>query len=140
MFNQFLLEMRMNKNEKLKRKLTRKKIVELCKKTKVCPWCGEINGIVKSKGTKITHHKFNKKKHHEEIEQWHQEFENAIDGISEVKTHLSKMQEDFNPITVLNLFKRINDLVKKKHRFGFFHFLIFPFFFFFRIVRFWICL
>ena len=43
----------------LSKKALRKKIIELCKKVNVCPYCDSPNGVVKKCGLlKISHEKF----------------------------------------------------------------------------------
>ena len=47
----------------LKKKATRKKIIELCKKVTKCPYCLDINGTVKKCGLlKISHEKYRSQK------------------------------------------------------------------------------
>ena len=64
----------------LSKKALRKKIIELCRKVSTCPYCGEINGIVKKCGLlKISHEKFrNLKKTSDLVSRKLAEYEEAI--------------------------------------------------------------
>ena len=57
----FLVELKKRSNDELRRSQTCKKVHGECKKTKLCPACGAINGTVKKQGSaimKIIHDKF----------------------------------------------------------------------------------
>ena len=66
----------------LAKKALRKKIVDLCKKTNKCHYCGEINGIVKKCGLlKISHEKYrSQKKNSDVVSDKLAEYDEAIEG------------------------------------------------------------
>jgi DNA-directed RNA polymerase III subunit RPC1 len=71
-------------------------------------------GTVKKVGAlRIVHEKYRAKKVAEEYEQFKNTFNNALEAVPEMKAHISKAQEDMNPLRVLNLFKAISDEVSK---------------------------
>ena len=52
----------------LTKKAMRKKIIELCKKVSVCPYCDELNGVVKKCGLlKISHERYRNCKKNSEV-------------------------------------------------------------------------
>ena len=62
---------------------------------------------------RIVHEKYRAKKVSEEYENFKNSFNNAIEATPEMKAHISKAQEDMNPLRVLNLFKAITDEVNR---------------------------
>lgn len=65
-------------------------------------------GTVKKIGPlKIIHERFKGTRHEELMQDFHAQFEEAIKANADLKAHLSKAQDDLNPLRVLNLFKRI---------------------------------
>jgi DNA-directed RNA polymerase III subunit RPC1 len=49
----------------------------------------------------------------DEYEQFKSSFNNALEAAPEMRVHISKAQEDMNPLRVLNLFKAISDEVRE---------------------------
>ncbi|KAL2911303.1 DNA-directed RNA polymerase III subunit C1 (rpo31) [Polyrhizophydium stewartii] len=94
----------------VRRKEILKNLNALCKKTARCPHCSSLNGMVKKVGAlKIVHEKFKKKAKTEEEEVFRQSFEQAIKLDPALKSHISKAQEDLNPLTVIELFSAVSD-------------------------------
>ena len=62
---------------------------------------------------KITHDKYRLKRVQEEAEEFRKSFNTAASTMPELKPHISKAQDDLNPLRVLRLFQRITPEVKK---------------------------
>ncbi|KAF8977809.1 hypothetical protein BGZ46_007106 [Entomortierella lignicola] len=106
----YLRKLRAPNLENLTRKNVVKAINDKCKKIVHCQYCEAINGTVKKVGAlKIVHEKYRAKKVAEEYEAFKNSFNSAIESAPEIKSHISKAQEDMNPLRVLNLFKAITD-------------------------------
>ncbi|KAI1321791.1 hypothetical protein EDD11_000067 [Mortierella claussenii] len=106
----YLKKLRAPNLENLTRKNVVKAINDKCKKVVHCPYCEATNGTVKKVGAlRIVHEKYRAKKVAEEYEQFKSTFNNALQAAPEMKAHISKAQEDMNPLRVLNLFKAITD-------------------------------
>ena len=103
--------------ENLTRTKTFKAVNTTARKVQLCPRCGGLNGVVKKVGAlKIVHEKFRPKKLAEERRHFDKSFDHIIkqpgQGIgsgSDIRQHLSRAQDDLNPLKVLELFKRISD-------------------------------
>ncbi|KAN0062318.1 DNA-directed RNA polymerase III subunit C1 (rpo31) [Thecaphora frezii] len=97
--------------ENLQRTRTFKEVNTRARKVLYCPKCGYTNGTVKKQGQlKIVHEKFRAKKTATELEEFRNTFATNIKmGNGDITPHLSKAQEDLNPLKVLDLFKRISD-------------------------------
>ncbi|KAF9349052.1 hypothetical protein BGX26_012591 [Mortierella sp. AD094] len=106
----YLKRLRAPNLENLTRKNVVKAVNDKCKKIVHCPYCEATNGTVKKVGAlRIVHEKYRAKKVAEEYEIFKSSFNNAIEAAPEMKSHISKAQEDMNPLRVLNLFKAITD-------------------------------
>ncbi|KAL0083699.1 hypothetical protein J3Q64DRAFT_1748787 [Phycomyces blakesleeanus] len=104
----FLRRLRAPGLDNLTRGRVIKAINDRCKRVTFCPHCKATNGVVKKVGPmKITHDKYRLKRVAEEAEQFRKTFENATNAMPELKAHLSKAQDDLNPLRVLRLFQRI---------------------------------
>lgn len=97
-----------------------KRINERCRKTRICYYCNAINGAVKKAGTsalKITHDKFrafNASTSAKKIPPpsklvFDQSFEEAKRSNTDIEKHFKKIQDDLNPLRVLNLFRCISN-------------------------------
>ncbi|KAI8929830.1 hypothetical protein BC831DRAFT_442224 [Entophlyctis helioformis] len=96
--------------DSVRRKDVLKNINAHCKKTSRCPHCGSLNGMVKKVGAlKVVHEKFKKKSKTEEEEAFRQSFENASKLDPTLRHHVSKAQEDLNPLVIMNLFQAISN-------------------------------
>ncbi|KAF9077107.1 hypothetical protein BDP27DRAFT_1311829 [Rhodocollybia butyracea] len=97
--------------ENIHRQALTKAVNVLARKVVYCPYCSATNGAVKKGGVlKIIHDKFRAKKTAEEMEKWKQSFAPAIEGQKDIALYLHRaVQEDLNPLKVLDLFKRISD-------------------------------
>ncbi|XP_072164609.1 DNA-directed RNA polymerase III subunit RPC1-like [Diadema setosum] len=94
----------------LQKRGLRKKIHEKCRKNQICFHCGAYNGPVKKCGPlKIIHEKYkvNRKNPESVIKQFQSSLDVAIEHNKDIETLLPKAQENLNPLTVLELFKRI---------------------------------
>lgn len=95
--------------DNLQRNRIIKQVNEKCKKVTYCPHCNAVNGVVKKVGPmKITHDKYRLKRVDAEAEQFRKTFEAAAASMPEIKPHISKAQDDLNPLRVLRLFQRIS--------------------------------
>ena len=66
----------------------------------------------KAGALKIIHDKFRAKKTADELEKWKKTFSSAVEAQKELGMYVNKaVQEDLNPLKVLDLFKRISDEV-----------------------------
>ncbi|KAM6495517.1 hypothetical protein JOM56_008223 [Amanita muscaria] len=97
--------------ENIHRQALSKAVNALARKTVYCPYCSAVNGTVKKVGAlRIVHEKFRAKKTAEEMRKWKATFQNAITAQKELGLYLNKaVQEDLNPLKVLDLFRRIPD-------------------------------
>jgi DNA-directed RNA polymerase III subunit RPC1 len=94
-----------------------KKVVEKCKKVKVCPHCGGTNGTVKkitgAPTLKIVHERYKGRTGDDEIDLLLDRFDNAIQSNKDIETiFMNKSHppsEDLLPTRVLELFMRIPD-------------------------------
>ena len=91
----------------------------MCRKCRLCPHCGEINGRVKKAGAhplKIIHEQFSyfdNSKAQKKIAPpakiaYDKSFEEARKSSEGVGKHYAKAADDMNPLRILNLFKRIS--------------------------------
>lgn len=65
-------------------------------------------GVVKKVGPmKITHDKYRLKRVASELEEFRKSFETAASTMPELRPHISKAQDDLNPLRVLRLFQRV---------------------------------
>ncbi|SPO07149.1 probable RPO31 - DNA-directed RNA polymerase III, 160 KD subunit [Cephalotrichum gorgonifer] len=112
----FLKELRRKDRDNTQRVKTCKKVNELCRKVKTCPYCNAINGQIRKSGVlKLYHDKFSffnkstavKKIPPESKVQFEKSFAEAKTTNPEIDKHLRKAMEDLNPLRVLNLFQRI---------------------------------
>lgn len=107
----FLKELRRPGIDNLRRTQICKKINEQCKKMRRCGSCGHVQGVIKKAGAlKIIHERFRhsgKKEVPEEVE-FKTSFEEALKSAPDMKQHISKAQDDMNPLKVLALFKAIS--------------------------------
>lgn len=61
---------------------------------------------------KITHDKYRLKRVAAEAEEFRKSFDTAAATMPELKPHISKAQDDLNPLRVLRLFQRITPEVR----------------------------
>jgi len=96
----------------LKKKDLRKKILEVCKKVKICPNCSEVNGVVKKCGMlKISHEPHRSlKKDSVIIQNEIAAYNEAVKYNKEIESMLSAAPiKILNPLEVLHLLDRIPD-------------------------------
>lgn len=107
----FLKELRRPGIDNLRRSQICKKINEQCKKMRRCAACGQVQGVIKKAGAlKIIHERFRhsgKKEVPEEVA-FKISFDEALKATPDMKQHVSKAQDDMNPLKVLTLFKAIS--------------------------------
>ncbi|KAI9796833.1 MAG: hypothetical protein M1825_006500 [Sarcosagium campestre] len=115
----FLRDLRRPNIDNLRRTQICKKINEQCRKSKICPYCGATNGVVKKAGVmKIIHDKYRafnvssalKKKPPESKVKFDLSFTEAKKGSAELEKHVKKALDDLNPLRVLKLFTKIPTL------------------------------
>lgn len=74
-----------------------------------------IIGVVKKIGPmKITHDKYRLKRVATEAEEFRKTFNTAAATMPELKPHISKAQDDLNPLRVLRLFQKVTPEVRIK--------------------------
>lgn len=107
---QFLRRMRNPRIEVLQRRAVFKKVIDLCKRVRFCPTCGDFNGTVKKIGytLKISHEKYSKAPADIRNEYLLQ-FDEAAKHNKELKPYLNRIQDDLNPVRVFYLFEKITD-------------------------------
>ncbi|WEW60224.1 DNA-directed RNA polymerase III subunit C1 (rpo31) [Emydomyces testavorans] len=116
----FLKEMRRPGIDNLRRMQINKRINNQCRKARTCYVCNAVNGTVKKAGTsalKITHDKFRAFNASTSIKKipppskvvFDQSFEEAKRSNADIEKHFKKVQDDLNPLRVLNLFRFISD-------------------------------
>ena len=105
----FLRRYRNPKIEMNQRRALHKKLSDKCKRCRICPHCGDYNGVTKRAGQtlKIVHEKYSKNQ--SLLEDFMKEFETALKYNEQLRASLPKVQDDLNPIRVLGLLQRITD-------------------------------
>ena len=105
----FLRRYRNPKIEIDQRQALHKKLSDKCKRCRICPHCGDYNGVTKRAGQtlKIVHEKYSKNQ--SLLEDFMKEFEAALKYNEQLRASLPKVQDDLNPIRVLGLLQRITD-------------------------------
>lgn len=96
----------------LRKKDLKKKILDVCKKTKICPNCSEMNGVVKKCGMlKISHEPYrNQKKDSIFYQNEIAAYDEAVKYNKEIESMLSAASvKILNPLEVLHLLERIPD-------------------------------
>ncbi|KAM7185046.1 DNA-directed RNA polymerase III subunit RPC1 [Naviculisporaceae sp. PSN 640] len=102
--------------DNLQRSQVIKKINEQCRKAKTCPYCGDIQGVIRKLGVmKLVHDKYSaynkstaqKKVAPESKVAFDASFANAKRLLPELEKHTRKAQDDLDPLTVLILFQQI---------------------------------
>jgi DNA-directed RNA polymerase III subunit RPC1 len=92
------------------RALLAKKIVDLAKKKRKCPYCGCQQGKVKKMtGAFKLVHELKHKDAQREREDFLREFSKVSEENKALKDNLSKLQEDLSPLDVLALLKKVPD-------------------------------
>lgn len=97
-----------------------KKYAADCKKNKICPSCGALNGPVKKvpgNPIKMIHQKFaiytssssKKKQKPEEMVAWEQSFEQAKKASHDVDRLMRRAADDMTPLRALNILKKMPD-------------------------------
>ncbi|KAK8138829.1 DNA-directed RNA polymerase III largest subunit [Apiospora sp. TS-2023a] len=103
--------------DNMRRQQILKKVNEQCRKSKMCPYCGAINGQIRKLGAlKLVHDKFVafnkstsiKKQPPSAKLKFDESFAEAKLHNSDLDKHVKKAMEDLNPLRVLNLFKQIS--------------------------------
>jgi DNA-directed RNA polymerase III subunit RPC1 len=111
-----LARMRSPKTDSLAKAAHFKKLVDKCKKMRICPHCGDINGTVKkitgAPTLKIVHERYKVRNIDEEWNSLLNNLEIAMQANKEIETAMSSATppwEDLMPTRVLELFKHISD-------------------------------
>ncbi|OTB09250.1 hypothetical protein M426DRAFT_316541 [Hypoxylon sp. CI-4A] len=113
----YLKELRRPFIDNMRRSAIAKKINDICKKPKNCPYCGAVNGQIRKVGAlKLVHDKFiafnkstsQKKQPPPSKIEFDNSFVEAKKHSHDLDKHLRKAFEDLNPLRVLNLFKQIS--------------------------------
>ena len=86
-----------------------KQVLAQCKKVAQCPYCGKENGTVKKSGPlKISHEPYRSTKNKVLKEEAQKKFLTVVGQHQNMAAGLEKMQQDLNPMKVLELFKRVS--------------------------------
>lgn len=95
--------------ERVRRENLFRKVLDRCKRVRVCPHCGETNGPVKKapSSLKLIHDQFNKSE--SAAEEYRREFVKAAASNEALKANLKSVMDDLNPLRVQGLFKAIPD-------------------------------
>jgi DNA-directed RNA polymerase III subunit RPC1 len=94
---------------RLRKKISRE-LLEMCKRKRRCPFCGDFNGSVKKPAGQFRlYHEFKHTDTKQHVEAYLAEFENATLWNSQLEEHVSKAQNDLSPLTALELFRKITD-------------------------------
>ncbi|KAK5661630.1 hypothetical protein OQA88_9730 [Cercophora sp. LCS_1] len=113
----FLRQLRAPGMDNLRRSAILKKINETCRKARTCPYCGEVQGIIKKLSVmKLAHDKFSsfnrstaqKKTPPESKVIFDESFSEAKKFMHDLDRHTKKAMDDLNPLKVLRLFKAIS--------------------------------
>jgi DNA-directed RNA polymerase III subunit RPC1 len=114
--NTFLARMRHPRTDVLAKSATMKKVVDKCKKSKLCPHCGAANGTVKkihgAPTLKIVHEKYKGRHLEEGLEDLMDSLDLALNNNKDLNTTLSgptPPPDDLLPTKVLDLFRKIPD-------------------------------
>ncbi|KAJ3108920.1 hypothetical protein HDU96_007374 [Phlyctochytrium bullatum] len=110
----FLKRLRNPNIDGLRRKEILKSLNKACKKASRCPHCRAVNGTVKKVGAlKVLHEKWKKRTKADDdtpfrLTKRRESFNNALKAEPGIKAHISKAQEDLNPVSVLKLFQQVS--------------------------------
>jgi DNA-directed RNA polymerase III subunit RPC1 len=107
---QYLRRLRAPRLDSLQRQGVLKGIHDKARKINTCPHCSATNGFVRKVGVlKIVHEKYNKasKKIQEEVDDFRNSFHEAIESNPDIRQHLTKAQEDLNPLKVQEILCKI---------------------------------
>jgi DNA-directed RNA polymerase III subunit RPC1 len=115
----FLRKMRRPGMDNLQRTGIAKQVLEECRKRKMCPYCGALNGTVRKvpgHPLKIIHKRYDAydrstakaKKMPPGKAEFDASFEIARANNPDVEKHVKKAVDDMHPLRVLNLFKKIS--------------------------------
>ncbi|KAK3316741.1 hypothetical protein B0H66DRAFT_592877 [Apodospora peruviana] len=114
---QFLKELRRPGIDNLKRTSIIKRINEQCRKAKKCPYCHDIQGVIRKLSVmKLVHDKFSsytrstaqKKVAPESKVEFDASFSTAKKYQPEIEKHVKKAMDDLNPLKVYKLFSAIS--------------------------------
>jgi len=114
--DQYLRKMRNPQTDVLGKSATLKKVIDKCKKSKQCPYCGSVNGTVKkitgAPTLKIIHEKYKGRHSEDELDQLMDNLEIAMDHNKDLVSVMNGTNppiDDLLPTKVLGIFKRIPD-------------------------------
>lgn len=95
--------------ERVRRENLFKRVLDRCKRVRICPHCGETNGPVKKapSSLKLIHDQFNKSE--AAAEEYRREFVKAASSNEALKANLKSVMDDLNPLRVQGLFRAIPD-------------------------------
>ncbi|DBB09251.1 hypothetical protein WJX82_001205 [Trebouxia sp. C0006] len=105
----YLKRMTSPKLERTQKAATFKAVGDKCKRCKLCPWCGSVNGTVKKAtgSLKYFHDKYNSKTQFAEHQKYVETFEEAMQYNEQIRPHVNKVADDLSPLRVLALFSAI---------------------------------
>jgi DNA-directed RNA polymerase III subunit RPC1 len=115
----FLRSMRRPGMDNLQRTGISKKVMEICRKKKSCPYCGGLNGTIRKvtgHPLKVVHNRYdayNRSTAKAKVAppgkvEFDQSFETVKATLPEVEKHMKKAADDMHPLRTLNLFKKIS--------------------------------
>lgn len=113
---QVLAKMRNPQTDVLAKTALLKKVIEKCKKSKQCPYCGAVNGTVKkitgAPTLKIVHEKYKGRHAEDKLDQLMENLQTALDHNKDLVSVMHSANppvDDLLPTKVLEIFKRIPD-------------------------------
>lgn len=109
----YLKRFRRTNLENIQRQAFSKSVNTAARKVVYCPYCSSVNGTVKKAGPlRIIHDKFRAKKTAEDMERYKKTFSTALEAQKDLTPFINKaLQEDLNPLKVLDLFRRVSNEV-----------------------------
>lgn len=108
----FLKRLRNPNLDGVQRTAILKALNAMCKKVTRCPHCFEFNGTVKKVSPlRLVHERYkaSRKAQEADIAAFKSTFEAVLESAPEMRYHMSKAQDDLDPLRVLTLFQSITD-------------------------------
>jgi len=103
----FARKFRNDRLERVRREALFRRVLDRCKRVRVCPHCGQYNGPVKKtpSSLKVIHDPFYKQQ--QAWEDYCKELEGAAEANDHIRQNLKNALDDLNPLRVQGLFRAI---------------------------------
>lgn len=109
----YVRRLRSQRTERVQREAVFRRVLERCKRVKLCPHCGEYNGSVKKTAAslKVIHDPWPSKTEagKEARAKYHEDLQRAAQDSDHIRTNLKHVVDDLNPLRVMGLFTAIPD-------------------------------